>query len=360
MNEIKLSDVRTLSAKGPAGIYVIENILNGKRYIGQSVNINKRLKEHLYLALKNDRCRCNFYLYKDIRKTGADNFLCRIVKTFDTKNDEKLSKELEKAEIDYINKYKTYVKDNPKTGYNLTIDGKTRKYLFSNAQKKLMRIDNDNGKTIYKISKELNISEPIISNAINSTRTSNKNKKIKARDKEIQKKYMSGLSIKEIEKETGYSHGIVQKSLVRTNTRPRKKRAANTHQYKKIVESSLRKIEEDYINDYSLRQLATKYKISRNTISLNLKELGYSITNKGNKMSKRAVLEIDVVTGETIAEYESLAQACKSKKLKSTSSVSDVASKKYDRNKTAAGSKWEYVDSENPYIFSNYSQIILK
>lgn len=311
--------------------------------------------------MKNDRCRCNFYLYKDIRKTGADNFLCRIVKAFDTQNDEKLSKELEKAEIDYIKKFKTYAKDNPKTGYNLTIDGKTRKYLFSNAQKKLMRIDNDNGKTIYKISKELNISESIISSAINSTRTSNKNKKIKARDKEIQKKYMSGLSIKEIEKETGYSHGVVQKSLIRSNTHLRKNnRAASTHECKKINYQLLKKIENDYLNGLSLRDIAKKYRIRRETISENLKSLGYSIKKTGNTKNKRAVLEIDVLSGETVAEYESISQACKSKKLKSTSSISDVASKKYDRNKTAAESKWEYVDADEPYVFSNYSRIILK
>lgn len=361
MIEVMLSDVHILPAERYAGIYMIENISNGKKYIGQSVNIFKRLKEHYNLAFADDKKRCNTYLYRDIRKLGPDQFVCKIIETFDNKDDIKLSKKMCKAEVKYIKLYGTYANDEKNNGYNLTIDGKTRKHLFSVKQKKILMNEHESGKTIYQLSKELNISEPIISNAINSIRTSDKNKRIEARDKIIQKKYARGMSIKDIEKEMGYSHSVVQKSLARTNTRLRNnKRAANTYQYKKIVDSLLRKIEEDYINGYSLRQLASKYKISRNIISLNLKELGYSITNKGNRTLKRAVLEIDIVTGETIAEYESLSQACESKELKSSSSISDVASKKYDRNKTAAGSKWEYVDLENPYIFSNYSQIITK
>lgn len=335
---------------------MIKNTINGKTYVGQSVDINKRLKEHLHAAFANDEKRYNKYLYRDIRKQGPENFVCSIIEMFNINDDNKLSKVLNNAEAKYIIKYKTYVKDNPKTGYNLTLDGCTRKYMFTSKQKKLLFTENKNGKTIYEISKELNISEPTISKAIDSIRKVPKSKKNEFRDKDIQKRYLDGMSINDIQKMTGYSHSVVQKALKRTCTASRKTKSEKEYKCKKIGKNLLLQIEKDFRDGCSLRGLAKKYKISRNTISINLKELGYTIINTGNKSSKRAILEINSKTNEVISEYDSIVNACKAKGLKSTSSIVDVASKKYDRNKTAAGSKWIYVNTEKPYVFSNCYQ----
>ncbi len=51
-------------------IYIITNVINGKIYIGCSVDYKKRFKDHLRAA-KNG---CHYNLHKDIRKFGLHNF----------------------------------------------------------------------------------------------------------------------------------------------------------------------------------------------------------------------------------------------------------------------------------------------
>ena len=52
------------------GIYKIINLLNGKVYIGQSINIENRFKDHKCNVKKN----LNHPLYNSIRCYGIDNF----------------------------------------------------------------------------------------------------------------------------------------------------------------------------------------------------------------------------------------------------------------------------------------------
>ena len=58
------------------GIYKIENILNGKIYIGQSIEIEKRWQKHLNA---ND----NFLIHKAIKKYGKENFQFSIIEECD-------------------------------------------------------------------------------------------------------------------------------------------------------------------------------------------------------------------------------------------------------------------------------------
>lgn len=86
------------------GIYKIKNNINGKLYIGQSVNIEKRWKNH--------KCSKPLYpLYKAFEKYGIDNFtfsvICECPKS-----------SLDEYEISYIKYYDSY-----NNGYNLTIGG---------------------------------------------------------------------------------------------------------------------------------------------------------------------------------------------------------------------------------------------
>ena len=53
------------------GIYKITNNLNQKSYIGQSIDILTRWKQHIYEANHN---RLNNTIYQAIRKYGIDNF----------------------------------------------------------------------------------------------------------------------------------------------------------------------------------------------------------------------------------------------------------------------------------------------
>ena len=64
------------------GIYKIENLINGKVYIGQSVNIKERWNEHKLInsrtskeALKKQK----YPLYLALEKYGLDNFSFEVI-----------------------------------------------------------------------------------------------------------------------------------------------------------------------------------------------------------------------------------------------------------------------------------------
>ena len=100
------------------GIYKIENKINGKVYIGQSVNIRKRFIEHRYRAYdKKDEKTYDLYLYAAIRKYGKENFSFTII-------EECKAEELNNREMYWIDYYKSNQKEH---GYNLT-DGGDSKY----------------------------------------------------------------------------------------------------------------------------------------------------------------------------------------------------------------------------------------
>lgn len=61
------------------GIYKITNLTNNKVYIGQSINILKRFRDHKQIAF-DKRSHCYDYpLYRAIRKYGIENFKFEII-----------------------------------------------------------------------------------------------------------------------------------------------------------------------------------------------------------------------------------------------------------------------------------------
>lgn len=88
------------------GIYKITNLVNGKVYIGQSVDINRRIKRHKSRAFNINSNGYGYPLYKAIRKYGIDNFSFEVL-------EECAKDELNEKEIYYITKY-----DSWKNGYN--------------------------------------------------------------------------------------------------------------------------------------------------------------------------------------------------------------------------------------------------
>lgn len=93
------------------GIYKITNIVNGKMYIGQSVDIDRRWKEHVY-----DSKNGSSIIYRAMRKYGVDNFKFDIVQECE-------ASELDDLEIEYIDTYNTYVHSDNSNGYNETLGG---------------------------------------------------------------------------------------------------------------------------------------------------------------------------------------------------------------------------------------------
>ena len=59
------------------GIYQITNTVNGKRYIGQSINISKRKSMHFYFLKSNTHI--NKHLQSSYNKYGKDSFLFEVL-----------------------------------------------------------------------------------------------------------------------------------------------------------------------------------------------------------------------------------------------------------------------------------------
>ena len=93
------------------GIYKIENQVNGKIYIGQSINIEQRWYNHRN-ELNSNR-HCNSHLQAAWNKYEEESFIFNIIEECILKNiDDK-----EKHWIDFYNS------TNPDLGYNLTCGG---------------------------------------------------------------------------------------------------------------------------------------------------------------------------------------------------------------------------------------------
>lgn len=111
------------------GIYKIRNLLNGKVYIGQSVDLNTRFKDHK----KKCRCKTNHPLYNTIRKYGLENFEFDVIEHIEDIN--KLN-ECEQYWLDY---YKSYDRN---YGYNLCyIAESTRGYKHTEETKQKMSLN---------------------------------------------------------------------------------------------------------------------------------------------------------------------------------------------------------------------------
>lgn len=207
-----------------SGIYKIINVIDKKVYIGQSIHLSKREKEHFKdLGLNK---HANRHLQYAFNEYGKENFLFEILEHCE-------ESELDNREIYYINLYNA---TNCIYGYNIR-DGGARGSFGDETKEKLMRkkmgipenivfeIKKElaQGKTRIEIKNKYNITQSAI-DAIANAKTyiyinSQVNEKLKklanenneSRNENIFQLLKDGLTISEISKQLNLSVSIVEK-----------------------------------------------------------------------------------------------------------------------------------------------------
>ena len=108
-----------------SGIYCIENLINNKKYIGQSIDIDNRWRHHI--GELNSNIHFNDYLQKAWNKYGKDNFHFYVLEFCD-------ADKLDNLEVYYISLYQTLNRDK---GYNLTSGGTNNKVYSDETRMKI-------------------------------------------------------------------------------------------------------------------------------------------------------------------------------------------------------------------------------
>ena len=170
-------------------IYKITNTINGKFYIGQTIqNVKERFYQHC--ATKCSKAVSNMAIHRAIKKYGKSNFTVEVIEEIDSAN----LNDRERYWIKYYNSYNN--------GYNSTKGGQDGCKSFKDLDVESIIKEYNTGKslrtlgTIFKVDKQT-IKDLLVRNNINLRTT--KTYKLSQKDREdIIKDLSLGLSRKEI------------------------------------------------------------------------------------------------------------------------------------------------------------------
>ena len=115
-----------------AGIYKITNTINGKCYVGQAIDIRRRLMEHA-----NNKHKNKVALYKAFDKYSVDRFEAKILAIINTfgKTSQEIKNELNALECFYVSLY-----DSKNNGYNMTDGGDSVRLGYKHSKETIEKI----------------------------------------------------------------------------------------------------------------------------------------------------------------------------------------------------------------------------
>lgn len=257
-------------------VYKITNTLNGKVYIGQTVDYRKRKVGHFSYLRRN--AHRNRYLQKSFNKYGESSFKMEIIK-------ECAVDELDKLEIYYMRKYNSIDKT---LGYNMVIGGNTNKSFPDYIRQKMSRsqkgriISEEHRKRIGKWHKGKTISPKDIEKA-NKTKKNNQiqwgetnpNAVLTNDDVEkLIKDMLNGLTVEDVMKKYKCSrqtvYGITRNRTYKAILPNLRKKLYNLNEENK--KNTLNKIIPMYLNGNSQNKISKELGIARRTVSKVLKE----------------------------------------------------------------------------------------
>ena len=170
-------------------IYKITNTINGKSYIGQTIqNVKERFYQHC--ATKCSKAVSNMAIHRAIKKYGKSNFTVEVIEEIDSTN----LNDRERYWIKYYNSYNN--------GYNSTKGGQDGCKPFKDLDVEFIIKEYNTGKslrtlgTIFKVDKQT-IKDLLIRHNVELRTTRTYKLSQKDRDKVLED-FASGLSRKEI------------------------------------------------------------------------------------------------------------------------------------------------------------------
>lgn len=146
-------------------IYCYTNKINNHKYVGQTNNFQRRIREHRSCAFNSKASSYNDLIHKKIREYGEENFNIEILEIL-YDND---IKEVNEREQYWIEKLNTFRGNGQ--GYNSDLGGgnRTRNSILSLDQIKELKQDIKKGICYYELQNKYNISPSFISAINNGT-----------------------------------------------------------------------------------------------------------------------------------------------------------------------------------------------
>ena len=140
-------------------IYCYINKINNHKYVGQTNNLKRRIREHRSCSFNPKSSSYNDLIHKKIREYGEENFEITLIETLYTEDIE----EVNKRERYWIQEKNSYCGNG--LGYNMDLGGGRRAYSCILSQEELKEIKEKIKKGIpyYDIECEHNISASFIS-----------------------------------------------------------------------------------------------------------------------------------------------------------------------------------------------------
>lgn len=130
-------------------IYKITNKINGKVYIGQTIqNVKERFYQHC--AIRCDRKVLNMAIHKAIFKYGKKNFTIEVIEEIESTN----LNDREKYWIQYYDSYSN--------GYNSTIGGQEGIKQYKNLDTKSIISEYNKGKSLREVGNIFNVDKQTI------------------------------------------------------------------------------------------------------------------------------------------------------------------------------------------------------
>ena len=304
------------------GIYKITNKINGKSYIGQSVNILRRWRIHRALAFDPNQKGYEYPLYRAIRKYGLENFSFEVLEECD-------QKELDKKEQEYILFYNSFG-----DGYNQNEGGTSCSHM--------QKLSEEDISEIYDLLANSSLSQKDIANlykvGMDVISTINNGKT----------RYHEGINYPI--RQNKISDNYCLRCQKKISTTARYCRDCYAYLSRKVIRPSKEELYSFLVaNKGNFTLAGKKYGVSANSIkkwcqkyNLPFHSIDYKpIVIKQVAPAPKAVAKIDKETLEILATYPSIYEA---EQCTGVFHISDVCNGK---RKTAGGFIWKFIDINN-------------